>query len=53
MGQKVKRGDALIAIEAMKMETVVTSGKDGTIAEVIATVGTHVNTKDLLIVLKG
>jgi len=50
MGQKVLRGDTLLAIEAMKMETAVTAERDGTIAEMIAEVGMQVSAKDLLVV---
>jgi pyruvate carboxylase len=49
-GQKVLRGDTLLAIEAMKMETAVTAERDGTITEMIAEVGMEVNAKDLLAV---
>ena len=49
-GQKVLRGDTLLAIEAMKMETAVTAERDGTITEIIAKVGMEVNAKDLLVV---
>jgi pyruvate carboxylase len=50
MGQKVLRGDTLLAIEAMKMEPAVTAERDGTIAEIIAEVGMQVSAKDLLVV---
>jgi pyruvate carboxylase len=46
----VLRGDTLLAIEAMKMETAVTAERDGTIAEMIAEVGMQVSAKDLLVV---
>ncbi len=48
-GQKVRRGDPLVSIEAMKMETVVRSDRDGTVAEVHAAPGMAVSPKDLLI----
>ena len=51
-GQAVKKGDILLAIEAMKMETAVTAERNGTIAEVVVTIGTQVNAKDLLIVFE-
>jgi pyruvate carboxylase len=50
-GDKVKRGDALLTIEAMKMETSVRSDRDATIAEVVTKHGETVDAKDLLIVL--
>jgi pyruvate carboxylase len=48
-GQQVKRGDLLMTIEAMKMETAIHAQRDGTIAEVAAPAGTQVDAKDLLI----
>jgi pyruvate carboxylase len=53
LGQKVKRGDTLLSIEAMKMETAVIANKDGIIDEMVASVGEPVDAKDLLVVLKG
>jgi len=50
-GDKVKRGDVLLTIEAMKMETSVRSDRDATIAEVITKHGETVDAKDLLVVL--
>ena len=49
-GRKVLRGDRLVSIEAMKMETAVNAEHDGTIGEVIAKVGMRIGAKDLLIV---
>ncbi|MDO8930830.1 MAG: biotin/lipoyl-containing protein, partial [Rhodocyclaceae bacterium] len=48
-GQKVRRGDPLVSIEAMKMETVVRADRDGTVAEVHAVPGMAVSPKDLLV----
>ncbi|MCB1100334.1 MAG: biotin/lipoyl-binding protein, partial [Verrucomicrobiae bacterium] len=48
-GQKVKEGDALLTLEAMKMFTTVTAATSGTINEISIAVGTSVETKDLLI----
>lgn len=48
-GQRVKRGDPLVSIEAMKMESVVRAERDMTIAEVFAKKGQLVNPKDLLL----
>jgi pyruvate carboxylase len=50
-GAKVARGDALVAIEAMKMETSVRADRDGTVVEVVTVPGESVDAKDLLIVL--
>ncbi len=49
-GQKVTRGEALVSLEAMKMETTVRSDRDGTIKEVLVKAGMQVDTKDLLVV---
>lgn len=48
-GQKVKAGDLLLTLEAMKMETAITAPCDGTIAIVSVKVGQSVEAKDLLI----
>ncbi len=52
-GQKVLRGDTLLSIEAMKMETAVTAEFDGTVAEVAISIGAQVNAEDLLVVFEG
>ena len=49
-GHKATRGDVLVTIEAMKMETSVRAERDGTIAEVVARPGQQVDAKDLLVV---
>jgi pyruvate carboxylase len=51
VGQKVTKGDLLLTMEAMKMETSVRAETDGTVAEVLAKPGLQVDAKDLLIVL--
>jgi pyruvate carboxylase len=51
VGAKVKQGDVLLTIEAMKMETSVRAERDGTIGEVITKPGEAVDAKDLLIAL--
>jgi pyruvate carboxylase len=51
-GQSVKKGERLLSIEAMKMETAVYSPRDATVAEVHVEAGTAVDARDLLIVLK-
>jgi len=49
-GQKVKTGDLLLTLEAMKMETAINADRPGTIARVVAGAGMQVDAKDLLIV---
>jgi len=51
VGQKVTKGDLLLTMEAMKMETSVRAESDGTVAEVLAKPGLQVDAKDLLVVL--
>ncbi|MGO1118495.1 pyruvate carboxylase [Rhodovibrionaceae bacterium A322] len=48
-GQKIKAGDVLLTLEAMKMETVLHADRDGTIAELLVTAGQQVDAKDLLL----
>ena len=51
LGRKVARGDILLTLEAMKMETAVRAESDGQVAEILVTPGQQVDAKDLLIVL--
>ena len=50
-GGRVSRGDVLVTIEAMKMETTVRADRDATIAEVVTHPGEPIDSKDLLVVL--
>jgi pyruvate carboxylase len=52
VGQPVARGDVLVTIEAMKMETSVRADRDGRVREIVARPGEHVEAKDLLLVLE-
>ncbi len=52
VGQKLSRGEVLLTLEAMKMETTVRAERDGTIKEILAKPGLQVDTKDLLIILE-
>jgi pyruvate carboxylase len=51
-GQKVKKGDPLLSIEAMKMETMLTAGHDATVQAIHVRSGETINAKDLLIELR-
>jgi pyruvate carboxylase len=49
VGHKVKEGDPLLTLEAMKMFTTVTSPVDGTVQELVVAVGNTVESKDLMV----
>jgi len=51
-GEMVSRGDVLITLEAMKMETAIKADRDARVAEVVARPGDLVDAKDLLIVFE-
>jgi pyruvate carboxylase len=51
-GQPVKVGQHLFSMEAMKMETAVSSPVEGTVAEVLVNAGMAVEAGDLLVVLE-
>jgi pyruvate carboxylase len=51
VGSAVVRGDPLLSLEAMKMQTSVHAETDGTVTEVLTQRGAQVDAKDLLIVL--
>ena len=48
-GQKVSKGDVLLSIEAMKMETAIHAEIDGVVAEVLVSLGDQIDAKDLLV----
>jgi pyruvate carboxylase len=48
-GTKVEAGDALLTLEAMKMETVVRAPRAGTVAEILTAPKTQVQAGDLLL----
>ncbi len=52
VGQTVERGDTLLTMEAMKMETSVSAERGGTIRRIVVVVGTQVDAKDLLLELE-
>jgi pyruvate carboxylase len=51
-GEQVAENQAIVVVEAMKMETRITSPKAGTIASVNVSVGQQVKSGELLIVIK-
>jgi len=51
VGQKVKNGETLLILEAMKMENEIASPADGTVASINVSKGTSVSTGDLMISL--
>jgi pyruvate carboxylase len=52
VGDRVHRGQKLLALEAMKMETMINAESDGEIAQLLVQSGSQVETGDLLAVLK-
>ncbi len=48
-GQSVRRGDLLLTLEAMKMETAVVADRDAVVKRVVAVPDTEVDAKDLLV----
>ena len=48
-GQEVKAGEALLVVEAMKMENVIRAEKDGTIKSVNVEAGASVAADELMI----
>jgi biotin carboxyl carrier protein len=50
-GDRVSKGDKLLSLEAMKMETVLAAPQDGTVAEVYTAVGTQVEPGQILLAL--
>jgi pyruvate carboxylase len=52
VGQKVKKGDKLLTLEAMKMYTTINSPQDGTVDEIHVAVSETVESKDLLVKLR-
>ena len=50
-GQKVKTGDEIVILEAMKMENPIVAPKDGTISAIKVSKGDNVNSDDILAIL--
>ena len=53
VGAKVAKGDKLITLEAMKMQTTIYAPCDGLVDKIVMQVGETVESKDLLMKLKG
>lgn len=53
VGHKVKKGDKLLMMEAMKMQTTVAAPMDGVVDELLVSVGDTVESKDLLLRLRS
>ena len=51
-GDFIKRGDTLVALEAMKMEHLIKSGRDGIVKSIHVTCGQQVEKEQILIQLK-
>ena len=52
VGQRVKNGDALLRLEAMKMENDIQSHTEGTVKEILVAPGDDVQEGELLMVLE-
>jgi pyruvate carboxylase len=53
VGHKVGKGDKLLMMEAMKMQTTVSAPLDGVVEEILVALGDTVESKDLLIKLRA
>ncbi len=53
VGSKVAKGDKLLTMEAMKMQTTIYAQVDGVVSEINAIVGENVESKDLLAKLRS
>jgi biotin carboxyl carrier protein len=51
-GEAVKKGEAILILEAMKMENEIIAPRDGVIAQIVTVKGAAVSTGDLLAVLQ-
>ena len=51
-GDTVKKGDKLLALEAMKMETTINADHDGEVLQLLVKSGSQVEAGDLLLVIK-
>jgi biotin carboxyl carrier protein len=52
VGTKVKKGDTILLLEAMKMENELVATADGVVTHIHATKGSNVQTNDILVVIQ-
>ena len=52
VGNKVKKGDVVAVLEAMKMENEIQAQRDGTVKEIKVSVGDNVNRGDVIMVIE-
>ena len=52
VGDSITKGQKLLALEAMKMETTISADRDGTIEQLLVKSGSQVSAGDLLLVVK-
>ncbi len=52
VGAKVAKGDKLIVMEAMKMQTTIYASADGVVGEIFVQIGDSVESKDMLVKLR-
>jgi len=52
VGHKVSKGDKLLMMEAMKMQTTISAPLDGVVEEILVNIGDTVESKDLLLKLR-
>lgn len=50
-GQEVKKGEKLVVLEAMKMETTIQANLDGIVKQILVKTGTPVDTGDLVMIV--
>ena len=53
VGSKVLKGDKLVTLEAMKMQTTIYAQKDGVVSELLVAVGDSAEAGDLLVRLRA